>query len=148
MASLECRDCGETFCRNHYHGHECDQPAEEMEDDVEGRSSSNTSTHPAVLGYALAGLVGLVGLGRFELPAAFIVEPQHQLLVSGKRLGRGHIVDTVLFPQTAVVTESGEAALGADASACQYNDVILHQSKILPGFMIPFGSNTCFIPLR
>ena len=92
--------------------------------------------------------MGPVGLGGFQLAPAVVVEPQHQLLIPGKRLGRGHIVHTVLLPQPAVVTECGEAALGADTCACQYNDVVLHQSKILPGFMMPLGSNTFLIPLR
>ena len=93
-------------------------------------------------------LMGPVRLGGGELAASVIVEPQHQLLIARKRLGRSHIVDAVLLPQPTVVPEGGETAFGAYARACQHYDMILHQSKILPGFMIPLGSNTCLIPLR
>src|SRR5690554_3657546 len=92
--------------------------------------------------------VGRVRLDRQQLPAAFVVEPQYQLTVTLERLRGGYVVHTVLLPQPTVVTEGGESAFGADASAGEYYDVLLHQSKILPGLIMPLGSNTCLIPLR
>src|SRR5690606_9412161 len=89
-----------------------------------------------------------VRLHRLQLAPAFIIEPQHQVTITLERLRRSHVVHTVLLPQPSAVTEGGEAAFGADASAGEYHDMLLHQSKILPGFMIPFGSNASLIPFR
>lgn len=87
-------------------------------------------------------------MGRGELLPPLIVETQHQFLVAGEGFRGGNIVYAVLLPEAAVVTEGGEAAFSADASAGEDYDVPLHQSKILPGLMMPLGSNTCLIPLR
>ena len=92
--------------------------------------------------------MGAVWLGGGELAPAFVVEAQHQFLIAGEGFGGGNIVNTMLLPKPAVVAEGGEAALGADASAGEDYNMPLHQSKILPGLMMPFGSNTCLIPLR
>lgn len=67
MASLDCPDCGDVFCRNHYHGHECGDPLES--DTPEEQNETQTSIHPAVFGYALAGLVGITGLYYLILEA-------------------------------------------------------------------------------
>lgn len=67
LGSLECPDCKETFCKQHYHGHDC-EPVGEKESEVKRESTIGSSEsadlidYSASFGYVFGILVGLMGL--------------------------------------------------------------------------------------
>lgn len=65
-AALACSDCGEDFCRDHYHSHDCAPSVEtEQEEDSHSQGAGNgfsARTAVAGLGYAAALLLGFIGV--------------------------------------------------------------------------------------
>ena len=78
--------------------------------------------HVIVLLQARDGQVRGVGFRILQLFAALVVEIQHQFPVPVPPLDGGDVVHVILLPQAAGVAEGGEAALGADAGAGQYDE--------------------------
>lgn len=70
------------------------------------------------------GFVGGVGSHVFQLEPLPVVEIQQQAAVGVPALDGGDGLRVVLFPEAAVVAEGADAALGADARAGQYGDVL------------------------
>ena len=69
-----------------------------------------------------------VGLDAREHRSALVVEPLHQVGVRRERLGGGHRHRVVALPQAGGVTERGQAALGRDPGAGEYDD--LHGGRL------------------
>ena len=61
------------------------------------------------------GAVRRVGRHLAEPAPAFVVKALHQRGVASEGLGRGHVLDPMLLPQPAIVSEGGKATLGGDA---------------------------------
>jgi hypothetical protein len=58
------------------------------------------------------------------VPAALIVEVEHQSPIGGERLGRADILDPMPFPQATRPAEGGEPAVRRDAGARQDHDAL------------------------
>lgn len=71
--------------------------------------------HLGVLLQRSDGFVSCVGSCLYYLFATEVIEAQHELRVSGERLGRGHVLYTVLFPEPITIAECPQAAFRAYA---------------------------------
>lgn len=61
-SKLDCSECGQSFCREHYHGHDC-TPVEESNSDNKNQTESNSAggSQIAPFGYVLSVLIGVAG---------------------------------------------------------------------------------------
>ena len=64
--------------------------------------------------------IGLLGLDRL---APLVVEAQHEIGIAHEGLGRGDILDPVLFPQAAAIAEGIDPAFGGDTCPGEDHDV-------------------------
>jgi len=101
MEVLECEDCGQSFCRQDYHGHGCSAAEDDPTEDEIGEakpettagstteSSSSTRT-AALVGYTVGTLVAMVG-------AVYLLPGLSYILFGGSaQQGLGVIVQMVV----------------------------------------------------
>jgi 4-hydroxy-tetrahydrodipicolinate reductase len=71
-----------------------------------------------------------VGLGLLDMIAAHVVKAQDKIGVTGKTLGRCHILNPVLLPEAARVAERANPAFGGNACPCEDHDIadVVHRA--------------------
>ena len=65
------------------------------------------------------GTVCVIGSYPFELMPPYIIEVEHQARILVPALDGRDLLRVVIVPQTAIVTERADSALGAHTGACQ-----------------------------
>ena len=71
-----------------------------------------------------------VGLGLLDMIAAHVVKTKDEIGVTGKSLGRCHILDPVLLPQATRIAECANSAFGGNAGSSEDHDIadVVHRA--------------------
>jgi len=60
--NLECPDCEQGYCRDHYHGHICETEKESTQEITKKQPDKDSSSTVSSIGYGISGIAGSLGL--------------------------------------------------------------------------------------